>query len=429
MTYHADRATNTGTRDPEFDAWFDTQADAIAASLIELIAFNTVSPDEDCARDWLIDHFSRLGCDAEIVAAPPELATHDAYADPALFGAQAAQPPSTLRLRLAGRRELSVCVNAHVDVVPADADAFLALHTDGIVTGRGATDTKGNIIMLATALAYLRHQGVQPTVGVVIDLVQREEVGGSGTLAAVLAPPPEPLLAAIVLEPTSLVPHPGHRGCVTVEAEFRGRAVHMGAADGGVDAIALAIEYISGLRALQTTLARDATLHPGYTETVGAGRVNVGRIRGGEWHGTIPERCVVGANIGYAPPRDIRSVMAEVEAIGRSIDTAGREFGVEFRYGGLRNEAYHEDENDYVVHTLLDTLGPSQRDIAGVAQGWGASCDAHLYHRIAKIPTVIFGCGTLAQAHSATESVALADLAQGARRLAATLTSPVWASR
>lgn len=194
------------------------------------------------------------------------------------------------------------------------------------------------------------------------------------------------------------------------------------AAGTGIDAITLGVEYISRLRVLETSLASEAARHPGFAGAAGTGRINVGLVQGGEWHGSVPKRCVVGANIGYVPPRTLESVAKEIEEIGHSV-CDDRDGQVKFSYKGLRNEAYIEDGEEPIVRLMLDRLSAPGRRTDGLALGWGASCDAHLVSRLANVPTVVFGCGDLAQAHSDIETLVIADLAEGAKRLVSLLTT------
>ena len=76
--------------------------------------------------------------------------------------------------------------------------------------------------------------------------------------------------------------------------------------------------------------------------------------------------------------------------------------------------------------SVIDPQHPLPQAILGAASEAGiplevsamtASCDAWFYNNILRIPTVVYGAGTLKVAHSKDESIALQEIANSAELL------------
>lgn len=401
--------------------WLRQQEARICRDLVDFIDIETVTPHESRCFDWLTAKLEEL--DFEVVAVPlsEELRRHPRFTP----HPQSRLGPDRYNLRARPRhpdpRRPSILFNSHVDVVPASPDfaaAFAARVSDGRIVGRGACDTKNNILMLLEAIRYLRESGRRLASNVWIDLVIEEEIGGNGTLAC--ATEPLQVDGVVVLEPTDLQVFCGHRGCLTWTIEVTGRSVHMGSDTTGVNAIEKSVEVMRLLKDLEARLLHEAQQDLLFRRWPRPVQLNIGRIEGGEWSGSVPERCVVRGDLGFLPRYSIDDAR---QLIRRTLSTAEdpwiREH-TEVRFDGLRNEAYVIDPEAPLVKRLLHAvreLGVEQDS----AHGWKVSCDARLYHKLWNVTTVIFGSGSLDEAHSSHESVAVDELLRGAAILACLL--------
>jgi acetylornithine deacetylase/succinyl-diaminopimelate desuccinylase-like protein len=122
-----------------------------ARLLSELIRIDTSNPPgrETPAAEHLRRFFAAEGIEAEV------------------FEARPGRGNVVARVRAAGPQpaEDAVLLLAHLDVVPADPDAwavppFSGAIVDGVVHGRGAIDDKGQAVVHALALALLERTGV-----------------------------------------------------------------------------------------------------------------------------------------------------------------------------------------------------------------------------------------------------------------------------
>ena len=143
-----------------------TQPDATAALLTELIRLNTSNPpgNEDLIAQFLAPRFKALGFEIEIVQTP-----------------QAGKSHFIARLRGDGSKK-PILLAAHADVVGVErekwtVDPFAGVIKDGYVFGRGAIDFKGGLAVFARAAMMLAERTV-PLARDVIFMAEADEEGG-----------------------------------------------------------------------------------------------------------------------------------------------------------------------------------------------------------------------------------------------------------
>ncbi len=102
---------------------------------------------------------------------------------------------------------------------------FEGVLAGGMVHGRGAVDIKGPLAAQTYALAKLLATGKRPKRDVWLASVTEEEVGGAGA-AHLVAHPPAEIGAVIVGEPSGNQLMLGHRGVAHVQVTLRGAAHH-----------------------------------------------------------------------------------------------------------------------------------------------------------------------------------------------------------
>jgi len=139
--------------------------------LAHAIRFVTVNPpgDEKPLAEYFVGLLREAGIEAASIETPPGRS---------LRGRAAAWG----RLRGTGRRP-SIVLLSHLDVVPADAEAwgtdpFAGDRVDGYVVGRGAIDAKGVAVAHLVTLTELARRGVKLDRDVVFLSTPDEETGG-----------------------------------------------------------------------------------------------------------------------------------------------------------------------------------------------------------------------------------------------------------
>ncbi len=259
--------------------------------------------------------------------------------------------------------------------------------------GRGACDVKG--ALTATLLA-LQELAADPPRHVDVALLGAidEEFRFRG-ITAHLASHPAPD-AAVVLEPTGLEVVGSHNGVLRLEVTVHGEAGHTSMPAQGRNAIADAAVVIDDLH-------RWADGTPGAPAVV-----TVTTIQGGQAINIVPDHCVLGVDVRVAPLDDPGVLLAVVRDRLASLDGIHAEVSeVLLSDGGMHTPA----ESPFA----LAALAAAGRD-ALVAVPYGT--DGSKLAR-AGVPTVVFGPGSIADAHTDHEWVDLRDVETAAKTLVA----------
>jgi len=190
-------------------------------------------------------------------------------------------------------------LNSHLDTVPPghgwSQDPWTPRIVDGWLVGLGANDAKGCVAALIEAvLATQRRLNAGQQLGgtVVLALTAEEEVSGAG-LAAILSRL-APLDAAIVGEPTGLVPMIAQRGLLILRGVARGRSGHPAntPAASADNAIATAVQDLARLGEFDW-----GPMHP----LLGCCHAHVTQIHGGIARNVIPDECEFYLDIRTTP--------------------------------------------------------------------------------------------------------------------------------
>ena len=317
------------------------------------------------------------------------------------------RPNLIARLAPTGKTRRRLLLAPHLDTVGGDSsEVFQPRQSHGRLHGRGACDTKGSIAAMLTAVCELAHTRRRPkeTEIVFAGLID-EENGQAGSRALVATGFRADL--AIVGEPTRLRVVTAHKGDVWLQLETLGKAAHGSRPELGRNAV---LEMARVVELLETRYA--AFLRRRRHPLLGHATINVGLIAGGTQPNIVPDRCRIGI--------DRRTIPGETESgVRREIKGLLRRHGLRAQLLSMRNAVcppLETDVNGALVRQFLETLG--QRKPVGVH----FFCDAAVLAS-GRIPSVVFGPGDIAQAHTVDEWISLAELETGARQLTAFLHS------
>ena len=257
----------------------------------------------------------------------------------------------------------SVVLTTHADTVPP----FLPPRREGdVLVGRGACDAKGSLAAQAIALEELSRDGTNE-VGLLV--LVGEERGSDGALAANR----RPHLARYLVggEPTGSRFVAGSKGCLRIEVEARGVSGHSSIPDSGRSAVDPLLDFLNDLRALRLPE------HP----TFGGTTMNIGVIQAGTAPNVIAESAR--AEVIFRTGESIENLLAHVRpmAEGRvSLAVGYRSDPVTFRCP--------KGESGEIVSFACDLP---------LLPAWGEP--------------ILFGPGSIRDAHGAEEKVDLADVA------------------
>jgi acetylornithine deacetylase len=291
--------------------------------------------------------------------------------------------------------------NGHLDTVGVDGMTISPFEPSRVgdrIHGRGALDMKGGIaafLAVAASLARLN----PPLAGDLIVAATVDEEYGSSGMAALLERVRAD--AAVVCEPTGLDVCVANRGFVWLEVETRGRAAHGALFEEGVDAIAMMGPILTGITALDASLA--SRRHP----LLGRGSVHAGLITGGREWSTYPGRCTLQVERRTLPDEHEALARSELEAI---VARAAREDG---RVDAAVRVVMARDPCEVAEgEPLVDLLGRVAEEVIGRRPrltgmvGWPESALLNA----AGIPAVNFGPGG-GGAHADMEYVHASEVA------------------
>ena len=389
--------------------------------LCDLIRFPSTQGQEAEVQGFTRERFAGLALEAELVPIPEDITQ-----DPEYTRSDGQQPyagRANLVVRIPGEGGgRSLILNTHNDVVPAAEwpQAFSPRVEGERVIGRGASDCKGNVAALYLVAGALRDLGVRLAGDLQLQVVIEEEVGGNGSLALIRQG--HRADAAVVLECSDLRLHPANRGVVWFRVTVEGKPVHMGRIREGVSAIEKTFELIRIWRRLEDRLVAEAAGEPLFAQYEQPVQMNVGVMHAGEWPSMVPARSVIEGGFGFLPNRSLRDVKREMR---RCIDEEGDPWLREhcrLEFPKLHNEAFATPVEHPLVREFSEVMGRAGLD--GTPTGWIVSCDARLFAKAGGMPTVVFGAGTLEDAHSDREAVRMAEVVRAAEVL--TLFAAQW---
>lgn len=256
----------------------------------------------------------------------------------------------------------SVVLTTHADTVPP----FFPPRREGdVLVGRGACDAKASLAAQAIALEEVSRDG-SGEVGLLV--LVGEERGSDGALAANR----RPHLARYLIggEPTGSRWVAGSKGCLRIEVEARGVAGHSSIPESGRSAVDPLLDFLNDLRAMRMPD------HPVFGRTT----MNIGVLQAGTAPNVIAESAR--AEVIFRTGEAIETLLAHVRpmAEGRvDVSVGYRSDPVSFRCP--------KGESGEIVSFACDLP---------LLPAWGEP--------------ILFGPGSIRDAHGAEEKVALSEV-------------------
>lgn len=293
----------------------------------------------------------------------------------------------------------TVLVASHLDTVPVDGmeiDPFEPRIDAGRLYGRGSCDTKGGMAAAVAALAQVLERGTLRR-NVILAGESDEEcssIGVRDVLARLGTRRPDWVLAT---EPTELAVVTSHKGIALVRLVAHGLSCHSSEPRAGRNAIVALSRAVLALEALGEEIA--AREHP----RLGRPTLSVGVIGGGQAANIVPQRAWLLTDRRLLPGESESTVRAEI------LDALARHgvADVEIESCTVEKPALEIAEDAPAVracqHALQALELPTATTIAAFATDAGLFSEAGL-------PGVVFGPGSIAQAHTASEWIALDQL-------------------
>jgi acetylornithine deacetylase/succinyl-diaminopimelate desuccinylase family protein len=292
----------------------------------------------------------------------------------------------------------AVMLAGHIDTVGVDGyeTPFSAHTNDGRIFGRGACDMKAALAAYLEVVRVLRAGEVALAGDVLVAGICDEEHKMTGSLEFGRTGPRADV--AIIGEPTELAVCPAHKGQICLVITTYGKAMHSSRPELGVNAIVAMAQVIEALEAYAYDL-RLGESHP----LCGVATTNPGVIHGGTIASTVPDVCHLEIDRRTLPGQTVELVLAELRALLEPL-----------RAEGLRFDISEPTLLSHPLDTPLDH--PLVKAVAAAASAvmqvtveptaFPAATDAPNLG----IPSVICGPGSLTDAHTLHESVAIDDV-------------------
>ncbi|HSP13303.1 MAG TPA: M20/M25/M40 family metallo-hydrolase [Thermoanaerobaculia bacterium] len=271
-----------------------------------------------------------------------------------------------------------VVINSHIDTVPP----WFASSEDGeFIFGRGACDTKGIIAAMIAAGERLRGQGVRDFAFLFVVAEETDSIGAKKANEEFAAIGSE---YVIVGEPTESLFARASKGALTAVVRFDGIAGHSAYPQRGDSAINKLVAAVAEINATDW----------GTHEILGKATANVGVIRGGEKANIIAAK---------AEMEMMFRIVTEVDEVSKRLDALVR------RHGG---------------HIVRSHGNPPQlMTVPDGAKSAVVAFNTDVPHLKALGKPLLFGPGSILDAHGPSERIAKKDLLAAIETYERTVTS------
>jgi len=313
----------------------------------------------------------------------------------------------------------TLLINGHTDVVPPGdlqawtGDPFIVRETDrGTFIARGACDMKAGLVAGWAAVRAIREAGIRLRGDVILAPVSGEEDGGLGTYGLI-----ERLRQAgvrpdrcVIPEPTGLDIVPANAGALTFRLIVPGKATHASRRTEGISAIECFIPILRALQALEAR--RNADVDPLMRRWPLAYPLSIGTIQAGDWASTVPDRLTAEGRLGVALGEPVELARAELEAavaVACEADPWLRDHPVQVQWWGGQFAPGRTDPADPLVADVADAHFQVTGHPAAV-YGAPYGSDLRLLRGLGGIPTIQYGPGDAATAHTADEFVRIDEV-------------------
>lgn len=290
---------------------------------------------------------------------------------------------------------------AHMDTVSVKGmtiDPFDPVIRDGKLHGRGSVDDKAGLAAMMHAVADIHASGEPPPCELWLAAVVDEEFSFRGVVKLCEGLKAD---AAVVAEPTEFKCVIASKGVLRWRIRTKGKAAHSSKPHLGVNAITAMSRVVLALQEDHERMQN--TAHP----LLGPGTCNVGVIHGGVQVNFVPDEAVIEIDRRLLPGEEVEDVLAHYQTLLDGLMQRHPEVMAEMEKPMLQDWAFETNEDTALVHLARGLLQEMNRDndVCGVPFG----SDASKFSRMG-IPTILFGPGSIDQAHAAVEYVECAEV-------------------
>lgn len=376
---------------------------------------------EEAAQQFLQERLQKIGMETKLCE--PDYERIRDYAECA-HGHSYQGRPNLVGIMKGSGKGRSLILNGHVDTMAAGDEKlwrhapWSAMIEGDNIYALGACDMKAGLAAAILAVEAV-HKFTQLKGDLILQSVVDEEGGGNGTLDLVAQGYRAD--AAIISEPTELKIMSASRGVLVTHIHVTGEASHPNYKWEKANAIEKAFKVCQGLYELEHRWLATKN-HP----TLPRPTITIGKIQGGVAGTAVPAFCDMDFDIEFLPEEyslngickrtSGRDILREVtEAV---MHTAASDKWLQKHPPEIHVDQWVEPHSVDNNFELIKILQKNHGD--GVVSAFPAGCDArHLAQ--AGIPTLIYGPGSMSDAHNANEKVSISQFITCIKTLALTI--------
>jgi len=300
----------------------------------------------------------------------------------------------------------SMLWEAHTDTVQVTGMAapFTPLIKDGKLYGRGAVDDKASLVAFMLALRFLSQN--PPPGDVTLVAAVDEEYNFRGIVHH-LERKVEHYDLGIAGEPTDLRIVRACKGCLRWIVEVEGISAHSSKPHEGVSAI-------EGAYILLETYKKHVATHAPSHELLGVSTLVCTGLTAGEGPNTVPSRAQLRFDYRYLPSEDSAIIWQKFKQLAQELENQSPA-----RYRVLPpfvdSSAMDVGQTSPIVRLMAKVCESQGIDGSPIGVPFGS--DSTKMVDTGHIPTIVFGPGSIEQAHAKDEYVVLDEVKKAAQML------------
>lgn len=302
-----------------------------------------------------------------------------------------------------------LALEAHLDTVQVEGmeiKPFQPKVVNGSLYGRGACDAKGSLAAMLFALKAVIEEKINIQTNIYFLATVDEENGCQGARA--LVKEGLRVKAAIVGEPTNLDLIIAHNGCLRWQVKTKGKSCHSSYPHKGKNAIYKMAKIISLIENV-CQVECERLHHP----LTGKAAISVGTIQGGVQVNIVPDSCTIEIDRRTLPHERPEKIIEQFKSRLSKLRREDPEFKVEL--SEIRENLPLETNKE---EKIVQVMEAACRSLLKRCNLRGASwfSNAGEFSR-AGISSIVFGPGSVDQAHSANEYVEINQVVKAAEIL------------
>ncbi|MHC4131031.1 MAG: M20 family metallopeptidase [Planctomycetota bacterium] len=289
----------------------------------------------------------------------------------------------------------------HLDVVPIgegkwEYPSFSGFEKDGRIYGRGATDMKGGVAAITTAIKEMIEPGSKLNADIILFCGAGEETDSCGATRFVqkhTANLPE-LVGIVIPEPTDFEVVTAHRGMLWLKIITKGKAAHSSTPELGINAISSMKDVLAVLENYKIDAAPN--------ELLGECSMSINTIKGGKTINVVPDRCEIGVDIRTLPGQDRNKIISDLQELCSKLKAENADFDAEVIFDREVGALLTDNECDFVKEFCSVVEADQTKAV-------GFTTDGPNFNKL-NAPVVIFGPGKPELCHKPNEYIEISDL-------------------